>query len=296
MEIANNNLIDDYPKFESNLKFNFSEDILEIKYFIRDEKELKHFFEKMEFYQNKIKQIKQEYKFKKVFCRFYFGKLKVSYDNLKKLIDFQSNVFDEITIQKIGRDFNNFERSYEYAVENYDKPISLVLDIKDHSLDFKQSLDYLKTWNLSNIRFIYGKIDTHFSKYFLISKIDKKLDFYLVACPKRCKIRSIEDPKCSNIPVSILSKSKLFFNFDACCMDYLPRSKTHKGQKFVPPEKLSFFNPKTLLWEEKDNDGSFRKQRLLDFNNLNNIKVTDSMLNNNPTIKKVIDYFGRLNP
>jgi hypothetical protein len=293
MEIGNNYLIDDYDDFKQEIKIDFSDKLLELKYFLRNKEEVEHFFEQIDSHISKIESIKEKYNFKKIFCRFYFGKFNLSLQEIKKLIDFQNQVFDFISIQKFGRYFNKFEQSYEYAKDNYKKPISLILDIRDYLFDFKQSLDYLKEWDISMVRFIYGKIDTHFSKYFQISQVKKEIPFYLTACSKRCIIKSIEDKRCSNIPVSILSKSKLL-NFDGSCMDYLPRSKTHKGQRFIPPETISFFNPKTLLWEERENDKTFKKQRILDFQNLNQVKVNETILNNNSTINRVMKYLNSL--
>ena len=79
-------------------------------------------------------------------------------------------------------------------------------------------------------------------------------------------------------------------------MDYLPRAKTHKKQRFIPPETISYFNPDTLLWEEMKNDGSFKKQRIIDFDNLNKIKINDALLLKNPTINRVMNYLENLNP
>lgn len=295
MELANNNIVDDYNSFSDEVKIDFSDKVLEMKYFIRDKEELEYFFSRSDFYKEKINFLRKKYLFKKIICRFYFAKFIISFEEMKSLIDFQSSICDEITIQKIGRDFNNFERTYEYVRGTYDKPISIILDIKDPLMDFKQSLKYIDEWDLSTVRFLYGKIDSHFSKYFLVSQLKKELPFYLTACKKRCVIKSLEDKKCSNIPISILAKSELL-DFDGCCMDYCPRSKTHKNQRFIPPENMSFFNPKTLLWEERKNDGTFKKQRLLDFDNFNKVKISKNVLENNSTIKRVIDYLEDLNP
>lgn len=293
MEIGNNYLIDDYEDFEQEIKISFSDKLLEVKYFIRDKEEVKHFFERIESHKIRINLVREKFGFKQIFCRFYFGSFKLSLEEIKKLIDFQEQAFDFISIQKFGRDFNKFEQSYEYAIDNCNKPISLILDVKDRLLDFKQSLDYIGEWNIAMVRFIYGKIDTHFSKYFQISQMKKEIPFYLVSCSKRCVIKSIEDMRCSNIPVSVLAKSR-FFNFDGTCMDYRPRSKTHKGQRFIPPKTISFFNSQTLLWDERENDKTFKKQRIIDFYNLNELEINEAILNNNPAISKVMKYLNGL--
>jgi len=114
-EIANPNQVYDYRASGRTVTIDFSNNILELKYFVRNKEELKNFLQNLEDYQEEVKAIRKDLKFGKIICRFDFGKQEVSENVLKRLIDFQYNVFDEITVQKIRRDNALFKRLLEYT-------------------------------------------------------------------------------------------------------------------------------------------------------------------------------------
>lgn len=280
MQFLNNNHWEDYLLAGATMTIDFSGKTLELKYFARTEKEAESLIQNKSKIKESIKKIKSEWKIDKVFCRFFFRKLKPNTDLQKSLVDFQKDVFDEVAVHLIGTRFNDFKQVYEYAV-NKDLIVSPIADISILENHAKELFDYAKLQGSNNIRFTHRKINKFLARYFFISDEMKKhnLKVYLTGCTKRCNIEGFDD-----IDVSIIAKG--LFKFHGCCLDYRPASKRTGKRGFSPT--MSVFNLNTFEWGEEKNE-NFRANRLQNHIKLDSAKSSQNEIDKRPKVKQLFE-------
>jgi len=282
MEIANNNQIIDYRLAKAKVIQNFSGKNLEIKYFLRTQEEIDLFFQNKPKNIQEIKDIRNDMKFDRIWCRFDFGTQDVSESIQRQLIDFQIGIFDEITAQMVKDDVAVFERVYDYARKT-EKPISTLVDLALHVTILGALMSILSQKKPSTTRWKHRKITTYIRKYRFVSENMQELglEYYLTAMNKRCSIKNFED-----VATSIIAQG--FFGFKGCCLDYkVP--KIRKGRRFAP--HMDVFNDGSYLWDKQINKGNFRDVRTDNFVKLDKAKTSQSEIRKR---KKVKDLFDKL--
>ena len=292
-EIANLYQIYDFRFSGRTATIDFSGKKLEIKYFVRTLEELKSFFKEIKFYRDEVKSIKKDLKFDKIWCRFDFGKSEISEDDLKKLIDFQKDIFDEVSIQKVGRNINIFRNVLDYAYSISTQPFSVVVDVKEKSQELMETLNLLENFTISNLRVVYGKFDTHLNKYTLIElkKNNLQIPLYLVGCNKRCSMKDLKNKNVRNVPVSIIARSWIF-GFEGCCLDYNPVKFRKNKSGF--PTSMDVFNLEKCLWEEHKHKKNFRDIRLMNWNNFNKLDISKQNLQNKKEVMIILNHLQNL--
>lgn len=285
IEYANNSHIRDFKSSSGSVIQNFSGKGLEYTYFLRNKKEMKNFLENIPNHIRGVLEIKKKLKFSKTRANFKFGEQEeISFDVWKKIIDFQAKVFDEITIKLVREDFETMKKAFEYSNNNYEKPISLFLDVGLRNPMLVELINYFKQVTPSNTIWKYRKIDTNIEKYRFISKnlTELNISYSLSECNKRCSIKGFEE-------ISISAVAKTYFGFKDCCMNY-PYPK--KDKRF-PQKKLDKFRLKTYSWGKQDK-GDYYSKRLIDFVNLNKIKKSKEEIEKREQLKRLFEHLDKL--
>jgi len=281
MEIANNNIVEDWELSGKIEKIVFTDNILELKIPLYSENEINKFIQDTEKTKSRIAKIKSEMKFKKVICRFDFGDFEPSEELQKKLAQLQDKIFDEVTIQMIEGDFNTFKSVLEDSKVKLNKPIATLIDLNQHPEDLNEYCKYLLIFKPVNTRWIYHKIDTSLQKYRVIAGMMTKenIEYFLTGCRLRCSIKNFE-----NIAISIIAK--FYFGFKGCCQEYHPLKKNKTKRKGFSPT-MDYFNPKTCEFERIPNK-DYRKNRIGNLFRLDEIESIQK-------IKKINLLFQHLN-
>jgi len=292
MEISNNNVIGDLLS-NSNVKLevNFNGRYLELKVFLEKEENISSFLKSKDTLKERVNKIRSQFGFRKIWLRIYFGKeTNIEDDKIKSLIDLQFGIFDEVTVQKVGRNIEQFKKFLEYAINKYNGKVSVILDAKEREQELLETLNLLDDLTPLNMRFLYGKFSTHLQNYLLITGKMRvlKLPYYLVACQKRCGIKDTGNKEATNVAISVIAKNKLF-GFSGCCQDYIPAEKRNNNHKGFATH-TDIFNPNTGIWEKHKVRKNFKGIRL------ENHLALDSIgnLEEEEAVKAVLTYLSEL--
>jgi len=208
--------------------------------------------------------------YRKVIPRFRFGKFKPKKEDQIELLEFQNKYFDELSIQIIGNKFDEFKEVMNYALSNYSKSISPVIDTKFGIALLNQIFNYLKPLPLKNIRWIYHKLTMTYNTYnflsILIKKDNKK--HYLVDCSRRSglvfKILNVRD-------FSTLVLLKELFDFDGLCLRHYFPVKNKDGKIIGYSDDYVWkLNSETFFYE-RVKDKEFRLNRSSEYEIMNNL-------------------------
>lgn len=285
MEIANNNVFEDWKLSGKTERIDFTGKTMELKIPVSSEAVAKRLIENTEATQNLVKEIKKELKFSKLVCRFDFEDFKPSEQLQKELSSFQETAFDEVTIQMIDGDFNTFKSVFEHSLNKSKLPVSTLIDLNQHPQDLQEYCQYFVAVRPANTKWIYHKIDSNMQKYRIVSGIlqEAKVDYILTGCRPRCSIKNFE-----NIAVSVIARA--YFGFKGCCLEFnhsKPDKKT-KRRGFSPT--MDYFNPETCEFERVPNK-DYRKNRIGNFQRLNELDISQDSIKQ---IKKVNLLFQNL--
>lgn len=286
MEYANNSHLRDFKSSGGVVIQDFSNKGLEYNYFLRNKKELENFLGNIPNHIKTILEIKNKLQFIKIRANFKIGTQEIDFDTWKKIIDFQAKaVFDEIVIKCINEDFDMLKKAFEYSNNNYNKPISLFLDVSLRNPMLVELMNYFKQVTPSNTIWKYRKIDTNIEKYRFISKNleDLNITFSLSESNKRCSIKGFEE-------ISVSAVAKSYFGFKDCCMTYhYPKDKNNR----FPQSKLDKFELENYAWGKQDK-GDYYSKRLVDFVNLNKIDKSKKEIDKRATFKKLLEHLDTL--
>jgi len=290
MQYANNNQVEDFLQSNGAVIQDFSGKSLEMKYPLKSENGLKKFLENKSSIKRLVEEIRKNLKFSKIICRFYFGEYQPTLELQKRLILFQKDIFDEINVQMIEDNFDDFKIVYDYAINNTEKPISTLMDSILNPALLLQINSYLVENTPANTRWLYHKFNSNMDRFRLISNYMQKLNinFYLTGCNKRYG----GETEFKDIDVSTICKG--YFGFKGCCLDYRPANKDRKGQKGFAPN-MDNFEEKSYEWETIKND-DYKNNRLRDFIKLDGINPIKKEIEIRQRVKRLFQHLDTLNP
>jgi len=291
MQYANNNQVEDFLQSNGAVIQDFSGKSLEMKYPLKSENNLKKFLENKSSIKRQIEEIKNKLKFSKIICKFDFGNHQPSLELQKHLIQFQEDIFDEINVQMIKDDFDDFKEVHDYAINNTKKPISTLIDSNLNPALLSEINLHLAENTPANTRWLYHKFDSYMDRFRFISTSMEELgiDFYLTGCNKRYGGKS----EFRDIDVSTICKG--YFGFKGCCLDYRPANKDRKkGQKGFAPN-MDYFEEKSYEWESTKNN-NYRDNRLRDFIKLDKVNPIKKEIEVRQKVKRLFQNLGTLSP
>ncbi|MBU1974828.1 MAG: hypothetical protein KKG59_00315 [Nanoarchaeota archaeon] len=289
LQIANNNQVEDFRISGGQVLQDFSGKWLELKYVLRDERSVDQFLENKSSLQNEVRKLRKDLKFGKIFCRFDFGAFLPSVSLQQKLVAFQREHFDEVTVQLINRKFDDFKIVFKYAKGQHNAKVSSLVDLSLSPPLLLQVLQYLVEEKPSSTRWYQRKFSTYIHQYRLVNKVMQKadIDYLLVSCRKRCSI----DEASRNVDISTVAKS--FFGFKGCCHDYRPANKAgKKGQRRFAMH-MDVFNPKTYEWEMHVND-NYKVNRLRNYLHLDAVQTSEQEAKKREKVKHLLVYLQAL--
>lgn len=289
MILGNNTQVEDFfngIKFENSI---IKENVIELTFHLNSKKQINSFINSKKFIE-KIVSSAKDVGYKKVLARFKFVKHSPSKEEQKNLLKIQNEFFDELSVQLIGEKFDVFKEMIGYAEENFDKKISPVIDLQFSTL-LTPIINYLKSLNIDNIRWIYHKLSVCYGSYELVNSLmqNSEISNYIVDCSRRCGL-VYEDIDARNIATPILLK--LLFNFDGFCFRYYPARKDKNGKIIgFPNKEIWKFNPKTYEFELIPNK-DYRINRSLDYQNLNQI-LSKKTIPQTQKLVKLLSHFQK---
>ena len=284
MQIRNNNHVEDFLLSDGKVVTDLSGKSVELKYFLRDETTLREFLAN-DSIKKQVKDLKVRSKLSKIICRFFFKDYAPSLELQKKLIFFQKQVFDEVTVHMVKDNFGDLKTLYGYALSNTKKPISTLIDLKLSPSLLIQVVEYLGTVRPANTRWVYRELKSHIYQFAIVSKFMQAsgIDAYITGCRKIYG----GDTEFRNIDVSTILKG--FFKFKGCCLDHRPRNKGRGG---FP---IRVFKEENYEWVElklKD----YRASRLEDFLKMDAVNPTQEEIDSREKVKRLFKTLEALSP
>ncbi|MFH1972787.1 MAG: hypothetical protein ABIJ18_04900 [archaeon] len=286
MQVANNYQVEDFLRIEKDARQDCSGKTLEMKYNVRTKEEILNLLSNKGTIKKQIEQAKSELKFDVILCRFFFKDYFPTIKEQKELTDFQIDIFDQISVQMLGEEFEDFKIIYEYTRNKTNKGISTVIDTKLKSILLIQVMDYIVKNQPTSSRWIYRKIESNLDRYHIINRNMPKVDipFYLVGCTKRFGGKT----EFKNLDISTLGKA--IFGFNGCCLDYRPTIAQKGKKRFVP--MMDSFNEKSYEWEKIKNE-EYKKERTKIYLKLNSINSDNKETLKNKKIKALMKILGK---
>jgi hypothetical protein len=291
MQYANNNQVEDFLQSSITELQDFSGKSLELKYYLKSETDLKKFLENQDSMKRQIEKIRTDLRFSKIICRFYFGNYHPTLELQKKLISFQEDIFDEITVQMIKDNFDNFKIVYEYTKNKTEKSVSTLIDPILNPALLIQIISYFSEITPTNTRWIYHQLDTYIDRLRIISKTMKELgiDYYLTGC------RKIYGGKTEFRNIDVSTMCKAYFGFKGCCLDYRSAKRERKKGQKVFVKDMYIFEEQNYEWKKVKND-NYKTNRLRDYVKLDRINPTKEEIEIRERIKLLCQYLDKQNP
>jgi hypothetical protein len=288
MQFFNNTQINDWEDSKRTMLIDYSGKTLEYIYPVKSEKQLKKLLNEKNKEKKLFEDIKDKLKFSKIICRFFFNNYKPNLELQKKLIDFQVDVFDELSVQLIATKFNDFKSLYEYA-KNKKLSISIVADTGLSLKNLKEFCEYLISKKPTNTRWTKRKIDSYYQHYLVISRSLKKagIDYHLVSCSKRC---GIKESDFNDIAVPIIARGH--FGFKGCCFAYREPPKQPKNKKPFFPSEMDKFDIETYKFNKVKNK-SYKESRTQDSFKIDSADVSKKAIDNRDSVKRLFQYLKK---
>lgn len=289
MQYFNNTQINDWESSKRTALIDFTGKALEYIYFVRTEKEFNDLLNIKPTEKKKFQDIRKILKFSKIICRFFFGNYKPNLEQQKKLIDFQLDIFDELSVQLVKTQFQNFKQLYEYA-KTKDIPISTVADVSLSLNNLKETCKYMIEIKPANTRWIQRKIDSYYQHYLVISRTLKNagMDYYLVSCDKRCSIK-VKD--FNDIAIPIIARGH--FEFKGCCFNYQQPPKQPKNKKPFFPDTMDQFDLSDYKYKKVKNK-DYKRSRANDVDNLGKADVSKKAIDQRDSVKQLFQHLKGL--
>ena len=287
-EFANNQDVDDFLVTSGRVIPKLSGYIYEHKITLRTIKDIENLIINKS-YPDIIKKAIKDCKVGYATCRFDFGDLiHIPIDLQEKLLHFQEKIFNDVTIQLIGNNFNDFQDLFIYAKTNIKLPMASLVDTKIPRRDIENSLIIIGSSDIDYTKWIYGKFTTHLLKYITIRNKMKEIGkpYLLIGCDKRCGIEQYR-----NIAVSTIAMKH--FGFYGCCRDYIDTSNRKK--KGFPLDGTDTFDKTKWEWTKRFTK-DYRLVRQNNFNDLNRElnNITQQAINQRPQFGKLLRHLSQL--
>lgn len=190
-ELVNDKHIEDWVLTKGQVMPNFFGRIYENKFFAQDIKSIQKIISNQIAWKNKIAKLKQDCNIRHATCRFSFGNLKIPFSLQEQLIDFQANVFDDITVFMIKGQMTDFQNLLMYSSQKY--PSKIICTWTDIAIPLVDMIGYHnhlenKVEVISYMKYEYKKFSTWINHYIIVKQfIEKhKMDALLTGCNKRC--------------------------------------------------------------------------------------------------------------
>lgn len=292
MHIANNNQLEDMLNGNVTVEVSTTTDnMLELTFFLKSNKSIESFLSNATALKDTVDVAKKRMGFSKVFCRLKFGDLNPSDEVQKDLIALQGKVFDYITVEVKGSQFESSKELLQYARSLKSKPVSAVVDLKESNIKLSQMIHHLVEFKPENIRFAYHKVSSYYDRYIVVRSllIGKEIRYYAIDCSKRCGLR-YDDVDGRDFATPVILKAA--YGFVGCCTRYQPAARNKQGKKigYASPE-IYRFNKKTYEYEKIPNK-DYRTHRTEDFFNLNKIDLSESAINARPKLKLLLAHLA----
>lgn len=223
-EIVNDKHIEDWLISNGSIIPNFNGRIYEKKIFLKTPQDIKNLIREKQHHKKTINDLKNSTGVYHTTCRFNFGDMSTISPKLQEqLVDFQAEVFDDITISVIGNDITNFQAILDYAINQYpNKATATWIDINNTktTIDDYHNTIARKATEISYLKYEYKKISTWLQNYIKIKQamIKYELPGMLTGCNKRS---GMDNSK--NIAVSIIAVG--ICGFKSTCLDVKPPKK-----------------------------------------------------------------------
>lgn len=285
MQIANNKHVEDFLLSGGKVVTDLSGKSVEIKYFLRNETALKAFLAN-DAIKKELRDVKEKSRISKIICRFFFWDYVPSLELQKKLILFQTEVFDEVTVQMVQNNFDSFKTLYGYALSNTEKPISTLIDLKLSPSLLIQIVEYLGTVRPANTRWVYRQLKSHIDRFVIVSKFMQAsgIDAYITGCRKIYG----GDTEFRNIDVSTILKG--FFKFKGCCLDHRLPNKGRGGFS------IRVFKEENYEWVELKKIKDYRASRLEDLVKMDGVNPTQEEIASREKVKRLFKTLETLSP
>lgn len=170
------------------------------------------------------------------------AKFTIPSDLMIKLLEFTSEIYDEVTIPYWNFDLADYQNIWDYAVKNIPNSLASWVDLKNNDIISIAPI-LSKIERLNTAKFGFGKFSTHFMKYaFVLQNFSNKpVNLHLNGCSIRTSINK------SN---TATSQAAILLGFNSTTRLCLPKRETKKN--FFPTDS-DVFDTATCRYVKKDN-------------------------------------------